>query len=131
MPARACDHCGRTYEAKRPTSRFCEAKCRVAHHQQGGRPRVASVASVAVVSSGLVESVTAELEAAGRLDSSLGQQALELARRMVSEYSGSGASQVSRELRAVMSEALGASTVADPLDEVRNRRERKARQAAG
>jgi hypothetical protein len=78
----------------------------------------------------VVESVRAELETAGRLDNSLGQQALSLASRLDGGSSfdtGSALAAVSRELRSVMELALrDATTVADPLDEFTARRERKA-----
>jgi hypothetical protein len=76
----------------------------------------------------LVAAIEAELEAAGRLDTALGRQALRLAQRMHSEFdTGSAIAALSRELRATMAEALkDATPVADPLDELAARRSRKA-----
>lgn len=69
-----------------------------------------------------------ELEAAGRLETVLGQQAVKLAERMCSQFdTGSATASVSRELRAVMDAALaGAPKAADSLDELANRRKLKA-----
>lgn len=68
----------------------------------------------------------AELEAAGRLDSMLGQVALLLAERMCEFDTGSGTAALSKELRAVMATAVqGAPAAADPVDELRARRDRK------
>jgi hypothetical protein len=32
----ACAHCGTAFQPRRTTAQFCSAKCRVAHHRQGG-----------------------------------------------------------------------------------------------
>jgi hypothetical protein len=72
----------------------------------------------------LVAAVRLELTAADRLASSLGQQALVLARRIGSAMdTGASTASVSRELREVMVKALaGAVGVADPVDELEERR---------
>jgi hypothetical protein len=76
---------------------------------------------------GLVEAIRRELEEAERVDTVLGQQALELAGRIVSPLStGASVATLSRELRTVMAEATaGAVLAADPLDELRLRRDTK------
>lgn len=80
--------------------------------------------------------VRTELEAAGVLDTFAGQLALELASRL-SRRDESGASSLSKELRTVMASALqglappaGEDEQRDEGDDLRKRRERKARQAA-
>jgi hypothetical protein len=76
----------------------------------------------------LVEAIGRELADAGRLESSLGQQALMLAERIgVSRMdTGSSVASMSRELREVMVRALeGAKVAADPLDELKSRRDRR------
>jgi uncharacterized tellurite resistance protein B-like protein len=71
----------------------------------------------------LVSAVIAELTAAGREQSSLGAQAVELARRMSQFDTGGGLAALSKELRAVMSVALSSAVAADdPVDELRARR---------
>ena len=73
-------------------------------------------------------SVTArELEAADRLDTVLGQAALVLARRIESPMeTGSSIASMTKQLRETLADALkGAQRVADPLDEIRARRDSK------
>ena len=81
---------------------------------------------------GLVAAVRAELEAADRLSTVAGQHALELARRIAAAPEmSSGVAALSRELRAVMGEALaGVGAAADPVDELRARRDAKRRAGA-
>jgi hypothetical protein len=76
----------------------------------------------------LVAAIRRELEGARRLDTALGRQAMRLAERMHSMMdTGSAVAALSRELRAVMAEALaGVPAKADGLDELAARRERKA-----
>jgi hypothetical protein len=70
----------------------------------------------------------ATLEAAGRLDTWEGAVALQLAARLDAQVreGGMGVAAIVREHRASMEEALkGASVAADPLDELRERRDRR------
>lgn len=80
------------------------------------------------VASGLVAAVRAELEAAERDATALGAQALALAARIdTGADTGSAIAALSKELRAVMDSALaGAAKAADKLDELSERRKRKA-----
>ncbi|WP_201029539.1 hypothetical protein [Mycolicibacterium canariasense] len=76
----------------------------------------------------LVKATMVELEAAGKLDSMLGQQALALARRMSGEVTGIAA--LSKELSRVMAAATAntpgsVAAVADGIDELRARRDAK------
>lgn len=73
----------------------------------------------------------AELERAGRLESPLGQQALVLAARVdAATDSGAALAAVAKELRTTLAEVLRqAPGVADPVDELRARRERRLRGA--
>jgi hypothetical protein len=78
----------------------------------------------------LVEIARKELEAAGKLDTILGQQALVLAAAMTSEMTGVGT--LSKELSRVLAAALGdvppggsALGDVDVVDEVRARRDAK------
>lgn len=73
------------------------------------------------------------LTAAAKLDSPLGQAALVLAARMDSaaDESGSALAAVAKELRTTLAEAVkGAATVADPVDQLRARREARRRAGA-
>ena len=66
---RGCDVCGRPYEAKRVSSRFCSGTCRK-RNLRAPRPRLAET-SPAAEDYTLLAATRAELEAAGRLDSML------------------------------------------------------------
>lgn len=134
---RSCDDCGRSYEAKRPNSRFCGDTCKKRAQR---KPKVAAepagpspAAAVPSVPSGLVEATRRELDTAGRLDTVLGQQALALAERVASPHeTGASVATMSRELRAVMTEALkGVAAKADGVDEVKARRDAKRARFAG
>ncbi len=137
MAQRKCDSCGKSYVAKRANSRYCGATCRKRGQRSGsvknaGKPKAGKVPESLdqlgeMLGADFVGSIRAELEAAGRLESSLGQQALLLARKLGTPMdTGSSSASLSRELRAVMAEALrGVAGVADPLDELGALRVRK------
>lgn len=131
---RPCDSCGESYEAVRPSSRFCSSGCRQwAHRNPGGVLRnLASLQRLAPVPSGtparpvavVRPAVFSELLAAGQDRSVLGAVALGLAAQ-IDSAGGLGVAPLARELRATMDAALG--TVdnvhsCDPLDELRARR---------
>ncbi len=120
---RECDSCGTEYEAQRKTSRYCSTRCRMRASRRPGAPVAAEVPD----SGGLLEALRRELADVGRLDTALGQQAIALAVKLASPHdTGSAMAAVSRELRAVREEALrGAEQAADPLDELRLRRDAK------
>ena len=71
--------------------------------------------------------VVRELEAVGRLESFAGQVALELAFRVASPHeSGAAVASLAKQFREAMAKALaGVDRAADPLDEIRARRDRK------
>lgn len=118
-----CAICRCSFEAKNSRARYCSSTCR----SRGNRAGVKSSDAVKA-ESGLVEATRRELESVGRLDTVLGQQALELAARIVSPLStGAAVGTLSKELRAVMSEATKGAGVASGLDELRRRREAKQR----
>jgi len=75
----------------------------------------------------LERAVTRELEAVGRLDTVAGQVALELAYRVASPHeTGAAVASLYKQFREAMAEALaGVAVAADPLDEIRARRDRK------
>ena len=120
---RICDVCGRDFEAKRRDAKTCSATCRSNKRSMSPEPDPGADAS-----NSLVKATTAELEAAGKLDTMLGQQALALARRMSGEVTGVAA--LSKELSRVMAAATagtsaGVVPVADEVDELRKRRNAK------
>jgi hypothetical protein len=120
---RSCDVCGKSYVAKRPGSRFCGATCR----KRNQRRPVTSIEVTSSTVGQLVLVTERELVAAGRLRTVMGQQALELARSIVSPLTtGSAKASLSKEFRAVMAAVLAAAPGrADELDELRMRRDAK------
>ena len=128
---RECGSCGRPYEAKRASSRFCGPSCRqrASRASAAGLPARVSTLNDESAPPSALEVVTArELEAVGRLESVAGQLAMELARRVASPHeTGAAVAALARQLGATMTAALAgvAPAAADPLDEIRARRDRK------
>ncbi len=127
MAERACDQCGRQYEAKRPNSRFCGDTCR----KRSQRDRRAAKSAEARKSSGLADQVRSDLKKADRLNTVLGRQAIALAGALeTAGVSGASVASLSRELSRVMAEAMqGARLVSDALDEFTLRLQQKAASA--
>jgi len=120
---RICDVCGRDFEAKRRDAKTCSATCRSNKRNQSSPPDRDEIGS-----NSLVKATTAELEAAGKVDTMLGQLAISLAGRMSGTTTGLAA--LSRELRSVIDAALGVKVpgvapVVDDVDELRARRDAK------
>jgi len=127
---KVCPGCSRSYVAKSPKSVTCSDRCR--KRMSRGTPvrdrPVPISGDVTPVESGIVTATRAELEAAGRLDTAIGQAALALAEIMGTQgETASGRTAAAREWRATMAEALRAAVplVADPVDELARRREEK------
>jgi hypothetical protein len=139
---KSCPVCGQTFEAKRAAKKYCGQTCRQRAHR---RPEAASEAEVVPLppeatsepadeplvppaGSPVTAATVAKLEAAGRLDSPEGQTALALARRIDAgaAETGSSLAALARQHLATLAEAVkNAAAKADPLDELRARRERK------
>lgn len=78
---RQCDVCGATYTAKRATSRYCGATCRVTSSRKGAsRPKIAAVPAPAPAESPIYDATLRRLDEAGQVDSPLGRKALNLAK---------------------------------------------------
>lgn len=124
-----CASCGEPFEAQRNTAKYCSAKCRVRASRSAKPAGEAELVDEGVpVEESVSEAVRGELGAAGRLASPTGRAVLALARRIDggSRESGASLAALVKEFRASMAEALkGAEQAADPLDELRVRRERK------
>lgn len=122
---RPCDVCGRPYEAKRRTSRFCSGRCRQRNHEN---PRPVPLVAMPPAEPGeITKALTSELTNTGQMSTWLGQHALILARRLDDPFeSGAGVAALSKAFRAVLAE-LDADRVPvdDPLDQLRRRRDRK------
>ena len=132
---RKCEICRKPFEAKRPQARFCGDTCRKRNQRGAGptpkmpsKPAATAAVPVEAAGVGLISSVVNELTEAGRLNTALGQSALKIAVRMETSTTdtGAGLAAMSRELRAVLAQALADTEVeADPIDELRARRDRK------
>lgn len=127
MAVRRCAHCGEEFTAQRSTARYCGPSCRVYASKE--RQQAAVVAEIAPTAAAgapsVAQAVRAELEEAGRLTSSAGAAALALAARIDAQAeAGSAVAALVKQLHATMAEATKDATVAaDPLDELRARRE--------
>ncbi|AHG24322.1 hypothetical protein PBI_MICHELLEMYBELL_1 [Mycobacterium phage MichelleMyBell] len=136
---RECAVCGQPFEAQRPQAKYCGETCRK-RAQRGGiakqkqqQTAPAPAASAAPSGGGLIETVQAALEQADRLNTIAGQHALELARRIVyAPGMNTGVAALSKQLQAVLAEALAgtAPVAADPVDELKARRDAKRRKGA-
>jgi hypothetical protein len=138
---RPCDACGEAFEPRTSRSRYCDRvpcrrkRARVAKREQRRqRVRRANVATLRRAPPGeaVAEAVRQELEAAGKLSTSIGQAALVLARRLddPQDDTGSSSAALSKQLRTLMAEALEDMKIPnDPLDELRARRERRHRES--
>lgn len=127
---RNCAVCQAPFEAQRSQAKYCGDTCRKRAQRGGiaGKTESGAVPPGRPVS-GLVDAVTAELEAAGKVNSVAGQHALELANRIVSAPGmNTGVAALSKQLQAVLAEALrGSSQAADPVDDLKARRDAKRR----
>ncbi|TDK85475.1 hypothetical protein EUA02_29900 [Mycobacterium paragordonae] len=124
---KTCVVCKRSYQAKRKESLTCSATCRSRKRHMRHPSEQSEVSD-----NPLVVATKRELEAAGKLDSMLGQQALALAARMSGADTVAGYASLSRELRTVMAAAIGVAPAAPPaagqgdeVDELRARRDAK------
>ena len=125
--SRSCEVCGGPYEAIRATARFCGPACTKRAQRDPGVVRGPSALPVAVVGPDglMVAAVRAQLEASGRDATYMGALALTLADRMDGSKSIMGYAAMAKELRSTMDAALvGVKSVADPVDELRLRRDR-------
>ena len=108
MAMRPCDSCGKPYDAKRPVSRFCSGTCRKRAQRAGLSGPVPTV-TLGGVDGPVSAATSAALEAAGMLDTPIGQSTVALARRMdANADTGAGLASLSDELRAAVAEALAA-----------------------
>jgi len=131
---RECDQCGRVYTARRARSRFCGGTCGKRSQRAGPAglgPQAAVLDGEGAPPSELEQAVARELAEAGTMQSLRGQVegqlALELAFRIGSgRESGAATAALVKELWVAMAAALaGVAPAADPLDEIRARRDRK------
>lgn len=126
---RPCDVCGGIYEAKRPSSKFCSATCRQRAARGAPTNHVAPVTPLPTsTETGPVETeAKRHLSGLGRESTVLGQAALALARRLdAGRDTGTAMASLAKQLQATLDSATeGVTTAADPLDELRARRDAK------
>lgn len=145
-----CEACGKQFEAKRSTAKYCSNGCRVQAQRGAASGKAANTGKdkgtvvafgLAAVPPGdarsrepgpLEASARAELESFGRAETLAGGVVLALARRIDQAGpmdTGSGFAALAKELRAAMAVAVaGAEQEADPIDQVRGQREKKQRE---
>jgi len=125
VSTRECEFCSGPVTSSAATARFCSPRCRKGAFV-ARREAAALVGAPPVSAGGTVAAVRAELAAAGRLDGHLGASALALAQQIDSATAVQNIAPATQELRLTMVAALaGVQSVADPLDELRGRRDRK------
>jgi hypothetical protein len=125
MPARSCDVCGKSYQAQRSTSKYCSSACR-ARRSLGAQPIALKVRPPEA--GPIAHHTRAELEAIGRLETALGQVVLALAKRLdaADNEPGTAMASLAREHRTALEVATrGAHRAADPLDQLKTRRDYK------
>lgn len=134
-----CAGCGKSFEGKRSTARFCGATCRKRGSRRGGG-KVVSIGKAGVDQAGddddrtplelpLVDVYADALREAGRLETPLGQHVIVLAAKMVGAFeTGSGVAALSRQLDVVFDKAMRGVARGDSLDEFSERL--RAKQAA-
>lgn len=120
--------CGKSFETTSARAKFCSSTCRSRVHRNGSGviELPASTEEPPSAPPGLLEATRRELEQAGVAETALGQQALELARRMSDPRAmGLSVAPISKELRQVMVDAKREAPRAGGLDELRKRRDAK------
>lgn len=142
-----CATCGEDFIAKRKTARYCSTPCRVRAHRTkpAPLPKVVQIATAKKQAQGkgrgksppdedqpdptsVEAAVLAELTKGGCIGTVMGQATLVLARRLDHPTldTGSAVSSLVKQLSATLDAALaGATSVEDPVDELRRRRDEK------
>lgn len=139
-----CSQCGTEFEAKRSTAKYCSPTCRQRARRgtnEPGKveteaepvdesPKPALAVSV-LLGEDIVAATKRDLEAVDKLDSVAGRQAMVVAARMtLPKATGSEIAALSRELSRLMLLAVGkAGQEADPVDEVKRKRDEKLAKA--
>ena len=132
MMTRECDQCGKPFEAKRSTAKYCGSTCR-ARRATGQPPvKLASSAAVTPPASGLERGPIAAatlimLTDCARESTPLGVLALHLAATIDDQTTPANAkAALAKSLRETLAEAVKGANVADnPVDELRRKRDLK------
>lgn len=121
-----CHSCGNDFEASSPRAKFCGSTCRSRAHRNGEVVPLQQQSEPVEAEPPLLTATRRELEQAGVAETALGQQAIELARRMSHPKAmGLSVAPISKELRSVMAEAMKDAPRQSGLDELRARRDAK------
>ena len=117
----ACADCNRTLKSSNPRAKYCSDTCRARASKQRSRGEAPEGSEVATPQQ---DAVRVALEAAGRFDTWLGQNAMALAKRIDAGASTMAAD--SKQLQVTMAAALqGMSGARSAMDELRARRDQK------
>lgn len=137
--ARTCKVCGAEFESKSKLAKYCSERCKKraqrAPRRVDAEPDANAETAFPTMPNGmpsLTVATATELAEAGRLNTAAGVSALLLAVRLdqTTADTGSSIAALVREHRAALAKAVeGAATLADPIDELRSRRDVK--RAAG
>lgn len=126
---KTCTECGAEFEARRRDQ--CGDRCKKRAQRRpksSDEPAPVREMPTQAPTDSVEEATRDELARAGREDTAVGQSAVALARRIDAGASepGSSFAALVREHRGVLAEALkDAETAADPLDELRAKREQR------
>lgn len=129
MHSLTCRVCGEAFSSKRAHALYCGAVCRK-RASRGSISKAKPETGAAAPASELVQLVRAELDKVDALETVPGQQALVVADRMSrGAESGSAVASLSQELTRLVVAATRGRDSADPVDEVKERRDRKEAEA--
>lgn len=125
---RSCEVCGRSFEARRSTAKYCGQRCRKRSQRLG---QVLKLPTSEPGSVSAVEETRRLLEFADLLNTPLGANLLRLAERLDDRSdTGSALATLSKQHLALVEQVQrGLKTEANPLDEIRARRDRRRRGA--
>lgn len=142
MVTKSCASCGKSFEAKRATAKFCSERCRKRAQRGGNGGTVVALGLVPPAArederSGpgpLETAARTELDSVGRAETLAGGVVLALARRIDNagpDDTGSGFAALTKELRASLAAAVAGAERSDEVDRVRREMEAKRRGRAG
>ena len=125
-----CADCGAPFTAHSPRATYCGATCRsrARHRRQRDPQGIATALPMDTAPGDLARAVERDLDTYGARDTTAGQTALALARRIDDgPESATGLAALSRELRATMTETLSAhaNTSGGFLVELQTRRDQR------
>ena len=134
MMTRECDQCGKSFEAKRSTAKYCGSTCRA--RRATGKPPVRMASSAAVTSlprpdaderGAVAAAMLVMLTDCSRESTPLGVLALHLAATIDDPMTQANAkAALAKSLRETLAEAVKGADVPDnPVDELRRKRDLK------